>query len=54
MVLHQDPISEFLMSEFNLMFSISVVVWVIIIVYLYYTNNRMKKLEKELLTLTED
>lgn len=54
MVLQQDPLGEFLMSEFNLMFSISVVVWIIIIVYLYYTNNRVKKLEKDLLILTED
>jgi CcmD family protein len=54
MVLQQDQIGEFLMSEFNLMFSISVVVWLMIIAYLYYTNNRVKKLEKELRMLTEE
>ena len=49
-----DIFDELLGSELNLMFFISITVWLIIFVYLYYSNNRMKKLEMELESLKED
>ena len=49
-----DIFDELLGSELNLMFFISVTVWLIIFLYLLYTNNRVKKLELELESLKDD
>ncbi len=49
-----DIFDELLGSELSLMFFISITVWLIIFVYLYYTNNRVKKLEMELESLKEE
>lgn len=47
-------IDELLRSEMSLMFFISLAVWVLILVYLSYTNIKLKKLEKELNILKDD
>ncbi len=49
-----DIFDELLGSELNLMFFISVTVWLIIFLYLLYTNDRVKKLELELESLKDD
>ncbi|PWI47406.1 hypothetical protein CEE45_11945 [Candidatus Heimdallarchaeota archaeon B3_Heim] len=49
-----DIFDELLGSELSLMFFISITVWLIIFVYLYYTNNRVKNLEMELESLKEE
>ncbi|MHA1976349.1 MAG: CcmD family protein [Candidatus Hodarchaeales archaeon] len=49
-----DIFDELLGSELSLMFFISITVWFIIFLYLYYTNNRVKKLNLELESLKED
>ncbi|MFX1511435.1 MAG: CcmD family protein [Promethearchaeota archaeon] len=45
---------DLLDTELNLLFFISSVAWGLIFLYLYYTNNKLKKLEKEILSLTEE
>ncbi|MHA2297755.1 MAG: CcmD family protein [Candidatus Hodarchaeales archaeon] len=47
-------LDDLLGSELGLMFFISVAVWIMIFVYLFYTNSRMKRLEKELKSLKDD
>ncbi|MHA1994124.1 MAG: CcmD family protein [Candidatus Hodarchaeales archaeon] len=49
-----DIFDELLGSELSLMFFISVTVWLIIFLYLLYTNNRVKKLEMELESLRKE
>ncbi|MHA1967446.1 MAG: CcmD family protein [Candidatus Hodarchaeales archaeon] len=47
-------IDDLLGSELNLLFFISIAVWIMIFFYIYYTNNKMNKLMKELSSLKED
>ncbi|MHA2075579.1 MAG: CcmD family protein [Candidatus Hodarchaeales archaeon] len=47
-------IDDLLGSELNLLFFISFAVWIMIFFYIYYTNNKMNKLMKELSSLKED
>ena len=47
-------IDDLLGSELNLLFFISAVVWILIFFYIYYTNNKLKNLEKELDNLKEE
>ncbi|MFX1506477.1 MAG: CcmD family protein [Promethearchaeota archaeon] len=49
-----DIFDELLGSELSLMFFISIAVWILIFLYIYYTNNRLKKLEKELNILKDE
>ncbi len=49
-----DIFDELLNSELNLMFFVSVVVWGMIFLYLYVTNNKLKRLERELNSLKEE
>jgi CcmD family protein len=49
-----DIFDDLLGTELSLLFFISAVVWLIIFFYLYYTNNRIKKLEMELENLKDD
>jgi CcmD family protein len=49
-----DFFDELLSSELSLMFLVSVAVWILIFIYIYYTNIRLKKLEKELYGLKDD
>ena len=49
-----DIINELLRSELSLMFFISLAVWLLIFVYLLYTNIKLKNLEKELNILKDD
>ena len=51
---NMDIFDDLLGSELSLMFFISVTVWVIIFFYLYYTNNRVKRLERELESLKDE
>ncbi|UCG03813.1 MAG: CcmD family protein [Candidatus Heimdallarchaeota archaeon] len=48
-----DFFDELLSSELSLMFFVSITVWIIIFIYIFYTNNRLKKLEKELYSLKD-
>ncbi|MFX0012965.1 MAG: CcmD family protein [Promethearchaeota archaeon] len=43
-----DFFDELLGSELSLMLFISIAVWVLLFLYLYYINNKLKKLEKEM------
>ncbi len=47
-------IDDLLGSELSLLFFISVVVWIIIFFLIYYTNNKLKNLKKELDNLKEE
>ena len=47
-------LDDLLGSELNLMFFISALVWIIIFFYIYYTNNKLKNLKKELYNLKEE
>lgn len=49
-----DFFDELLGSELSLMFFISLAVWILIFVYLLYTNLKLKKLEKELNILKDE
>lgn len=49
-----DIIDELLGSPMSLMFFISLAVWALILVYLFYTNIKLKKLEKELSLLKDE
>lgn len=49
-----DIFEQILESEFSLMFFISLAVWILIFVYIFYTNTKLKKLEKELESLKEE
>ncbi|MFW9857072.1 MAG: CcmD family protein [Candidatus Thorarchaeota archaeon] len=42
-------IDDLLGSELSLLFLISIAVWILILVYIFYINNRMNRLRKELL-----
>ncbi|UCE13933.1 MAG: CcmD family protein [Candidatus Heimdallarchaeota archaeon] len=46
-----DIFDEILGSELSLLFFVSVAVWILIFLYLYYTNNKLKRLEKEMNSL---
>ncbi|MFX0149193.1 MAG: CcmD family protein [Candidatus Hodarchaeota archaeon] len=48
-----DIFDEILGSELNLMFFVSIAAWILIFLYLYYTVNKLKKLERELDSLKE-
>lgn len=48
-----DIFEEILGSELNLMLFISIAVWILIFLYLYYTNSKLKKLEQELESLKD-
>jgi len=48
-----DFFDELLGSDLSLMFFISIAVWIIIFIYLYFTNLRLGKLEKELNSLKD-
>lgn len=47
-------LDDLLGSELNLLFVISAVVWIIIFFYIFYTNNRLNNLRKELNSLKEE
>ncbi len=47
-------IDELLGSELNLMFFISITVWIILFLYLYYIHNKLGSLKKELSSLKDD
>jgi CcmD family protein len=47
-------LDDLLGSELSLLFVISAVVWIIIFFYIYYTNNRLNNLRKELNSLKEE
>lgn len=49
-----DIISELLGSELSLMFFISLIVWGLILLYIYYTNLKLKNLEREVALLKDD
>lgn len=49
-----DIFDELLGSELSLMFFISLAVWVLVFVYIYYTNLKLGKLEKELNSLKDE
>ncbi len=46
-------IDDLLGSELGLMFFISIVVWMLIFVYIYYTNSKLNRLDKELESLKD-
>jgi len=47
-------LDDLLGSELSLLFVISAVVWIIIFFYIFYTNNRLNNLKKELNSLKEE
>ncbi len=47
-------LDDLLGSELSLLFIISAVVWIIIFFYIFYTNNRLNNLRKELNSLKEE
>jgi CcmD family protein len=47
-------IDDLLGSELNLLFFISVAVWILIFVYLLYLDNKFRALKRELDTLKDD
>lgn len=47
-------LDDLLGSELSLLFVISAVVWIIIFFYIFYTNNRLNNLRKELNSLKEE
>ncbi len=49
-----DIIDELLGSELSLMFFISIAVWILVFVYLVYTNFRLGKLELEVNNLKDE
>lgn len=49
-----DIIDELLGSELSLMFFISMVVWILVFIYLYFTNLKLGRLEKELNSLQDE
>ncbi|MFX0184195.1 MAG: CcmD family protein [Candidatus Hodarchaeota archaeon] len=48
-----DIFDEILGSELNLMFFVSIAAWILIFLYLFYTANKIKKLERELESLKD-
>ncbi|MHA2224959.1 MAG: CcmD family protein [Candidatus Hodarchaeales archaeon] len=49
-----DDIFDILLgSELSLMFFISIIVWFLIFVFLFYTINKVRSLERELNTLKD-
>lgn len=46
-----DIFDEILGSELSLLFFISIAVWILIFLYLYYINNKLRRLEKEMNSL---
>ncbi|MFX0124259.1 MAG: CcmD family protein [Candidatus Hodarchaeota archaeon] len=49
-----DFFDELLGSELSLMFFISLAVWILVFIYIYYMNIKLKKLEKELTSLKDE
>ncbi len=49
-----DIFGEILSNELSLMLFVSLAVWILIFLYLYYTNSQLKKIEQELESLKED
>lgn len=49
-----DIFDEILSSELNLMLFISIVAWISLFFYLFYTNRKIKKLELELENLKDN
>ena len=47
-------IDDLLGSELNLMFFISIVVWSLLFLFLYYLNNKLRNLKIELSSLKDD
>ncbi|MFW9992397.1 MAG: CcmD family protein [Candidatus Odinarchaeota archaeon] len=47
-------IDDILFNEMGLLFIISTVVWGLIFLYMFYTNNKLKNLERELNSLREE
>ncbi|MHA1941520.1 MAG: CcmD family protein [Candidatus Hodarchaeales archaeon] len=47
-------IDDLLGSELNLLFFISVAVWILIFVYLFFLNDKFKNLKRELDTLKDE
>jgi len=47
-------IDDLLGSELNLMFFISMVVWSLLFLFLYYLNNKLINLKRELKSLEDD
>ncbi|MFX0085805.1 MAG: CcmD family protein [Candidatus Hodarchaeota archaeon] len=48
-----DIFDEILGSELSLMFFVSIAAWILIFLYLFYTMNKLNKLEQELETLKD-
>ncbi len=49
-----DIFGEILSNELSLMLFVSLAAWILIFLYLYHTNSKLKKLEQELASLTDD
>ena len=49
-----DIFDEILSTELSLMFFVSIAAWILIFVYLYFTNSKLKKFERELASLKDD
>ena len=49
-----DIFDEILSSELSLMLFVSLAAWILIFLYILYTNRRLKKFEQELESLKVD
>ncbi|MHA2319348.1 MAG: hypothetical protein ACXAC6_16505 [Candidatus Hodarchaeales archaeon] len=49
-----DIFSEILSTELSLMLFVSLPVWILLFLYLYYTNSKLKKFEQELASLKDE
>ncbi len=49
-----DIFGEILSTELSLMLFVSLAAWILIFLYLYYTNSKLKKFELELASLKDD
>ena len=49
-----DIFGELLSNELSLMLFISLAVWILIFLYLYYTNNKLNKFKQELESLKDE
>jgi CcmD family protein len=49
-----DIFGEILSTELSLMLFVSIAAWILIFIYLYYTNSKLKKFEQELESLKDE
>ena len=49
-----DIFDQILSTELSLMLFVSLAAWILIFIYLYYTNNKLKKFERELASLKDE